>query len=81
MVAVWHEAAQADERYGPFTSTHEALGVLSEEWDELREAIHANDFAAIEREAAQVASIAIRLAYQCRGSEASFRRRSCGEVA
>ena len=29
----------ATERYGPFASTHEALGVASEEWDELREAI------------------------------------------
>jgi hypothetical protein len=59
------EAATAAERYGDFTSTHEALGVLSEEWDELREAIHANDLGRIYREAVQVAAVALRLADQC----------------
>lgn len=55
------EARRADTRYGPFTSTHEALGVLTEEVDELRDAIRANDLEAVAREALQVAAVAIRL--------------------
>ena len=51
----------ADARYGPFTSTHEALGVCSEEWDELRAAIHANDFDQIRHEALDLAAALIRL--------------------
>jgi NTP pyrophosphatase (non-canonical NTP hydrolase) len=58
------ERAGARDTYGPFTSTHEALGVLCEEWDELREAIHRNALAAIYREAVQVAAVALRLAEQ-----------------
>jgi hypothetical protein len=38
----------ADRRYGPFSSTHEALGVCSEEWLELQVAIKSNDFEAIQ---------------------------------
>ena len=53
--------AKADDRYGPFASTHEALGVCSEEWDELRAAIHANDFDAIMHEALDLAAALIRL--------------------
>lgn len=34
-------------RYGEFASTHEALGVACEEWDELRDAIRANALAAV----------------------------------
>ena len=30
---------EQDEKYGPFASTQEALGVCLEEWDELRDAI------------------------------------------
>lgn len=63
--AVEAEAARAQERYGDFSSTHEALGVLSEEWDELRAAIHANDLDAVQREAVQVAAVAYRLATAC----------------
>jgi len=51
----------ADDRYGPFASTHEALGVASEEWDELRAAVHANDLAAVQREALDLAAVLIRL--------------------
>jgi hypothetical protein len=51
----------ADSRYGPFSSTHEALGVCSEEWDELRAAIHSNDFEAIRHEALDLAAALIRL--------------------
>lgn len=54
----------ADDRYGPFASTHEALGVASEEWDELRAAIHANDMRAIRHECLDLAAVLIRLADQ-----------------
>jgi NTP pyrophosphatase (non-canonical NTP hydrolase) len=52
---------RANTRYGQFSSTHEALGVCSEEWDELRAAIHSNDFAAIRHEALDLAAALIRL--------------------
>ena len=51
----------ADKRYGPFASTHEALGVCSEEWRELRDAVRGNDMAAIRREALDLAAALIRL--------------------
>ncbi len=56
------EVLRADDRYGPFTSTHEGIGVLSEEYDELRAAVHGNDLVAVRREAIQVAAVAIRIA-------------------
>ena len=52
---------RAETRYGPFASTHEALGVCSEEWDELRQAIHENDIKAIKHEALDLAAALIRL--------------------
>jgi hypothetical protein len=55
----------ANRRYGPFSSTHEALGVASEEWDELRAAIHANNIVAIRSEALDLAAVLIRLADAC----------------
>lgn len=59
------EADRAKARYGDYTSTHEALGVLVEEMDELREAIRSNMLPAVEREAIQVAAVALRLAEAC----------------
>jgi len=52
----------ADERFGPFHSTHEGLGVLEEEYRELKDAVHDNDTDAIVKEALQVAAVATRLA-------------------
>jgi NTP pyrophosphatase (non-canonical NTP hydrolase) len=52
---------RAEARYGPFASTHEALGVCSEEWDELREAVRSNDLAQIKHEALDLAAALIRL--------------------
>ncbi len=49
-------------RYGPFASTHEALGVASEEWDELREAIKKNDLDVIQHECLDLAAVLLRLA-------------------
>ena len=53
---------KADKRYGSFASTHEALGVAAEEWDELREAIRSNKMASIEWECLDLAAVLIRLA-------------------
>ena len=71
------EAAQAQDKYGDFTSSHEGLGVLIEEFDELKSAIHANDLAAIEIEAIQVSAVALRIALSC-WSSLEFRARSVG---
>lgn len=61
------EATRAQQRYGDFASSHEALGVLMEEVMELTEAVRANDLEALRREAIQVAAVALRLAAHCRG--------------
>lgn len=79
LAAIDAEAFRAAEKYGPFASVHEAIGVLVEEWDELRAAMHANDLGAIHREAIQVAAVAARLADQTSASSAAFRRRSVGK--
>ena len=52
----------ADERYGPFASTHEAMGVAMEEWDEFREAVRSNRMVLIESECIDLAAVLIRLA-------------------
>lgn len=54
--------AAAQRRYGDFASTHEAMGVALEEWDELREAIRANNLRAVEMECIDLAAVLIRLA-------------------
>lgn len=59
--AIWDEATKADARYGVFRSTHEGLGVLVEEFDELRAAIHENDLDTVQVEALQIAAVALRL--------------------
>ena len=56
------EAVKARGRYGDFTSTHEAYGVLCEEVDELLSAIRANMADEVFEESVQVASVALRLA-------------------
>lgn len=66
--------SKTDDRYGPFASSHEALGVLAEEFTELQNAIHANALESIRDEAIDVAAAAMRLAYACR--EEHFRKRS-----
>ena len=59
------ESCGAQLRYGPYTSTHEAYGVLAEEVAELLDAIRANKIEDVRREAIQVAAVALRLAEQC----------------
>jgi len=56
------EAARAEEKYGPFRSSHEGLGVLLEEFHELTEAIRHNEPAEVQAEAIQVAAVAMRIA-------------------
>jgi hypothetical protein len=48
------------QRYGPFSSSHEALGVCVEEWDELRAAVHANDLEQTRHECLDLAAALIR---------------------
>jgi NTP pyrophosphatase (non-canonical NTP hydrolase) len=60
------KAQQAATRYGPYASTHEALGVCSEEWDELRDAIRANKLGSVEMECIDLAAALVRLARACR---------------
>ena len=55
----------AEEIYGDFTSTHEALGVALEEWNELQHAIHANKLESIREEALDLAAVLLRMAHQC----------------
>ena len=62
-------------RYGSFTSTHEAFGVLAEEVAELLDAIRANKLESVRGEAIQVAAVALRLAASCRNN-GSFQSRS-----
>jgi len=63
------EAAHAERLYGPFRSTHEGLGVLTEEYAELVEAIRSNDLAAVREEAIQLSAVAMRLAESCSNEE------------
>lgn len=62
---VKREADKAGARYGDYTSTHEALGVLVEEMAELRDAVRSNILGAVQMEAIQVAAVALRLAEHC----------------
>ena len=70
------EMDAAQRRYGPFTSTHEAYGVLAEEVAELLEAVRSNDAGSIAAEAVQVAAVAARLAEQCSTGDRDFLNRS-----
>jgi NTP pyrophosphatase (non-canonical NTP hydrolase) len=76
--ALLAEADMADARYGPYTSSHEALGVITEEYQELVDAVRANDLGAIRREALQLGAAALRCAECCQG--AGFRERSRKEA-
>jgi hypothetical protein len=58
---------KSQERYGDFASTHEALGVALEEWDELRAEVHANNLSLVRKEAIDLAAVCVRLAYACDG--------------
>jgi NTP pyrophosphatase (non-canonical NTP hydrolase) len=70
------EAERAAGKYGPPTSTHESLGVLLEEFDELKNAVHANKSESVRAEAIQVAAVAYRLALAVAGGNIAFYDRS-----
>lgn len=72
---LYRRVLESDTRYGPFASAHEALGVASEEWDELRDAIRANDIEAIRSEALDLAAVMVRLWAQL-GEDEAMRARS-----
>jgi len=77
---ICEEAAMITSKYGDFNSTHEALGVLTEEFDELKDAIRANSIEAVAHEAMQVSAVALRLYLLCEravaGGAHAFKARS-----
>ena len=56
---------QAHGRYGNIASSHEALGVITEEYYELIEAVRSNSLTNIANEALDVAAACVRLAMAC----------------
>ena len=70
------EMERAHDKYGPFFSTHEALGVISEEYHELVEAIRSNRSFSIQSEPIQLAAGCIRLASECEDPPSRFTKRS-----
>jgi hypothetical protein len=57
---IWSRIGRSDDLYGNFASSHEALGVCAEEWDELRAAVHANDIEQTRHECLDLAAALIR---------------------
>ena len=74
MAAIRRRIEAADKRYGPFASTHEALGVCLEEWDELKQAIYHNSLNTVQHEALDLAAALIRLHDNLTDNEAMRRR-------
>ncbi len=68
------EMDRAQTRYGNFASTHEALGVITEEYIELIGEIRGNRMDRIRCEALQLAAAALRMAEAC--EDTGFVRRS-----
>jgi NTP pyrophosphatase (non-canonical NTP hydrolase) len=64
----------ADVRYGAFASTHEALGVAMEEFQELCDAVRDNDMAAVQAECLDLAAVLLRLHDQLDGNGALLQR-------
>jgi hypothetical protein len=70
------EMERAHDKYGPFFSTHEALGVITEEYHELIRGIQGNWQVNIREESIQLAAACLRLARQCEGNHSPFMERS-----
>ena len=70
----------ADQKYGPPASTHEAIGVALEEWDELKAAVHLNAREAIREEALDLAAILIRMYDELRPGSDMAKRSGCGDA-
>lgn len=64
----------AEKRYGDFSSTHEAMGVALEEWDEFRQSVWSNDLGSIEHEALDLAAVLLRLARALRNDPILMQR-------
>lgn len=64
LLRIRREANDAQSKYGPFASSHEAYGVLAEEVAELFDAIRNNQHASMCSEAIQVAAVSLRIADQ-----------------
>jgi len=62
--AIRERTIYACKRFGDFASTHEALGVALEEWNEFQDAIHRNNHAAAKSEALDLAAVLIRFTEQ-----------------
>lgn len=61
--------SSAAKRYGPFASTHEAMGVALEEWSELQDAVHANNLESVAAECIDLAAVLVRLARDLRDNQ------------
>ena len=72
---IMQQMARADRVFGEFASTHEALGVALEEWDEFREAIRTNDKDEVQNECIDLVCVLLRLHKQLDES-AALRKRS-----
>lgn len=60
VVAICAELKGATNKFGSFASAHEGYAVLKEEFDELWDAVKANDKPEMVLEARQIAAMAIR---------------------
>ena len=62
---IQRELSSTRNKYPPFHSSHEGLGVILEEWDELKEAVRNNNISQQRTEAIQLAAMAIRFIQDC----------------
>jgi len=65
--AVMCELASATRKFGPFHSSHEGLGVLTEEMAEFLEEVRENSVEGMAHEITQVGAMALRFLYDCCG--------------
>lgn len=63
---IYDEFKIAQDKFGPFNSTHEGYAVMKEELDELWEAIKQKDTNKALSEAAQVGAMALRFIFDIR---------------
>jgi NTP pyrophosphatase (non-canonical NTP hydrolase) len=61
LMLVRAELIRASENYGEFHSVHEGLGVITEEYFELVDAVRSNNGYEIDKESIQVAAMATRM--------------------
>lgn len=79
MSDVMKQAVTVEQRFSSYSSTHEALGVITEEMWELTQAIRTNYAEDVRREAIDIAVACLRLASQCRISHESGLMEEIGE--